>query len=171
MIRIVLCFAIASLAAACSSAPQRSIRYYDVASEAGWPTITGQVVGTIITTTVYIEAVDGLPVRDPETSGEKPVVIAPGVHVIHVSQRMGQYFATVPFQIDAKSGATYRAHAQQDLDSVNWFHRPILGDAGGPTFFWIEDAQTGEPVTPQRRINVSTNGSGSVMPIIVPRGR
>lgn len=171
MKRIALGLAIASMAAACSSTPQRPIRYYEAVPETGWPTVVGQVVGKVIKTTVYIEAIDGQPVREAESTGEKPVALAPGPHVVHVSERMGQFFATVPFRIDAKVGDTYQARAQQDLNAMSWFQRPLLGDAGGPTFFWIEDAKSGEPVTPQQRIQVSTSGSAGMVPIFVPRGR
>lgn len=87
-----------------------------------------------------------------------------------VAQRMGAYFGATPLEFEATPSTAYVARAQQDLEGTSFWTRP-MHEAGGPTFFWIEEKATGKRVTEQVRVNVNMNGGSTPVPIFIPRGK
>lgn len=95
--------------------------------------------------TLYVEYVDNLKVRDARTTGRSPLNLAAGERSVYVVQKFGTFRGSFPFTFEAKAGVAYRVRYERD-ESVSFMKRP-MGPVGGPTFFWIEEAVSGKPVT------------------------
>lgn len=164
------------LIAGCASRPQMPINYYtpqasnDNASIIGEDSLNSLIPVLFDNLTVYLESVDGLPVREARGTGKQALTIGSGRHRVRVVHQMGSFYGGTLLEFEAKSGRNYRAHAQQDLEGTNLFTRP-LGGIGGPTFFWIEEMESGERVTEQTRAMVGTTNQSTPIPIFIPRGK
>lgn len=173
--RIALAY-LAILLASCASQPRHPITYYEPPSEAGSPTLVGEdSLNSIVpllfdNNTVFVGVVDGLPVRDPRRTGKEPLPIRPGLRKVVVAQRLGSFFGSTSLEFEVVSGRTYVIRHQQDLEGTNFMTRP-MGQAGGPTFFWIEEQTTGKRMTEQVRVNVTTGQSYTPVPIFIPKGK
>lgn len=158
----------------CATQPRMPIAYYQPPATGATATIIGSDELNVVpflfdNYTVHIEGVDGLPVREPRTTGKNVVTLPAGVRRVRVVHQMGAFYGGTLLEFTAKAGASYRAFAQQDLEGTTFWNRPLHG-IGGPTFFWIEDLSTGEKVTEQVRAMVGSQQSQTI-PIFIPRGK
>jgi hypothetical protein len=164
------------LASACATRPSYPISYYEPPVEGELASIVGQDTRNAIlpfifdNNTTFVESVDGLPIRAPRETGKTPLNLSAGKHSINVAQQMGAFHGGTTFQLEVKKGARYVVHSQQDTEGTTFWTRQVH-EAGGPTFFWIEDANTGEKATDQVRIMVNADQRGMAYPIYIPKSK
>jgi hypothetical protein len=158
----------------CATQPSLPINYYQPPDTRGTATIVGEDNSTIPllfdNNTIFIALVDGLPVREPRTTGKIPIAVPAGLCRVSVAQQLGAFFGGASFEFEAKPDMKYRVRYQQDLEGTNFFNRP-LGPAGGPTFFWIEELESGARITSQVRVQVTTGNRATPIPIFIPKGK
>src|ERR1051326_2972601 len=150
------------LLSGCAARPPIPIEYYEPPRDGPTATIIGEEsVNSLVpllfdNNTVFVEVVDYRRVRDARSTGKIPLTIAAGKRHVMVAQQLGSLSGGYSFDFEAKAGVAYRVRYQQDLEGTNLLNRP-LGQAGGPTFFWIEELESGKPVTEKVRTYVRSD--------------
>jgi hypothetical protein len=165
---------VALLIPACATTSLPPVVYYEAPSEGDTATIVGEdsfnsIVPVLFdNNTIFVERVDGRPVRDPRSTGKAPLKIAAGKRYVGVAQALGSFYGSTYFEVNIEPGKAYRVRYQQDLEGMNLLTRP-MGQAGGPTFFWIEEADSGHRVTEQTRVTVTSNYRSTYIPIFIKK--
>lgn len=173
-LNLLLALFILLAASGCATQPRIPITYYEPPATGATATIVGSDELNVVpflfdNYTVHIESVDGLPVREPRSTGKNMLTLSAGPHRVRIVHQMGAFYGGTLLEFTAKAGANYRAFAQQDLEGTTFWNRPLHG-IGGPTFFWIEDLASGEKATEQVRAMVGSQQTQTI-PIFIPRGK
>jgi hypothetical protein len=162
----------------CAARPPIVIEeYYEPPSDGPTATIVGEEsVNSLVpfifdNNTIFVNRVGYLVVRDAPSTGKIPLTIAAGKQRVVVAQRLGSLSGYCLLDFEAKAGVAYRVRYERDLEGTNFFNR-TPGQAGGPTFFWIEELESGKPVTEKARGYVGSDPRAPIpIPIFIPRSR
>ncbi|HSI48079.1 MAG TPA: hypothetical protein VLA61_07410 [Ideonella sp.] len=127
--------------------------------------LVGESAGGMLNGGIFAVSINDKPVKNSPATATEPISLEVGKTKLITVLRAGVFVGSTVLSFDAAPNTTYRIRAAQDTDKP-WYQQQIYA-AGGDTFFWIENYDTGEIVSEKVKVFVKSSANSAVfIPLI-----